>query len=79
MTLLGMDNYYFPKDKCPHVHNYYTQVQKRPTYQQLQTEISNIRLSLLWENVKTASPYLAGLAGVGVVAAGAFWFYNKAR
>ncbi|KAK3086824.1 hypothetical protein FSP39_024005 [Pinctada imbricata] len=79
LSLLGLDSYYFPKDSCPQVHNYYTQVQKRPAYQHLQTEIANIRLSLLWENVKTASPYVAGLAGIGMVAAGAFWFYNKSR
>lgn len=79
LSLLGLDTYYFPKDSCPQVHHYYTQVQKRPAYLNLQTEITNIRLSLLWENVKSASPYVAGLAGIGMVAAGAFWFYNKSR
>lgn len=77
LTLLGMDKYYFPPDQCPHIDSYFSQVKKRPTYLRLEKEISTLRLTLLWENLKAWSPFLAGAAGIGVVAGGAYLVYQK--
>lgn len=77
LTLLGMDKYYFPSDQCPHIDSYFSQVKKRPTYIRLEKEISTLRLTLLWENLKAWSPFLAGAAGIGVVAGGAYLVYQK--
>lgn len=52
-------------------------MKKRPTYIRLEKEISTLRLTLLWENLKAWSPFLAGAAGIGVVAGGAYLVYQK--
>lgn len=72
-----LDKYYFPPDQCPHIDSYFSQVKKRPTYIRLEKEISTLRLTLLWENLKAWSPFLAGAAGIGVVAGGAYLVYQK--
>ncbi|CAG2232803.1 GDAP1 [Mytilus edulis] len=76
-TLLGMDTLYFPSKTCPYTHNYFKQVQKRSSYVKLQKEISNLRLTLLWENFKMASPYIGSLAGACVIGGVIYWLYNK--
>ena len=77
LRLLGMDSLYFPKDRSPYTDAYFKQVQKRPSYIKLQKEISNIGLTLLWENVKMVSPYIGGLAGICITGGVIYWLYNK--
>jgi hypothetical protein len=77
LTLLGMDKYYFSQSQFPHIDSYFSQVKKRPTYARLEKEISTLRLTLLWENLKNWSPFLAGAAGLGIVAGGAYFVYQK--
>jgi hypothetical protein len=76
-TLLGMDSLYFPSNKCPYTLSYYKQVQRRSSYIKLQKEISNLRLTLLWENIKMVSPYIGGLCGICATGGIIFWLYNK--
>ncbi|XP_060066202.1 ganglioside-induced differentiation-associated protein 1-like [Ylistrum balloti] len=77
LALLGLNNTYFSQDNNPYTHNYYNQVKKRPTYLMIQKEITNLRMTLLWENLKTASPYLAGLAGLGILGTIGYFIYKK--
>ncbi|XP_069110394.1 ganglioside-induced differentiation-associated protein 1-like [Argopecten irradians] len=77
LALLGLDKTYFSQDKHPYTHNYYNQVKQRLTYQMIQKEIANLRMTLLWENLKTASPYIAGVICLGTAAAIAYSVYKK--
>ncbi|XP_062608864.1 ganglioside-induced differentiation-associated protein 1-like [Saccostrea cucullata] len=79
LTLLGMDREYFSQSLCPHIDSYFSQVKKRPTYVRLEKEVSTLRLTLVWENLKAWSPYLAGAAGLGLAAGGAYLIYQKTK
>ncbi|KAK3586748.1 hypothetical protein CHS0354_014779 [Potamilus streckersoni] len=76
LTLLGLDSHYFSQDKYPFIHAYHQQVQTRPAFQVIQKEISNLQLSLIWENLKAASPYIATVTGIGVAAGLGFIIYK---
>ena len=77
LTLLGLDSRYFSADKCPCLHNYYQQLQKRPAYQKIQTQIANLKMTLLWENFKTASPYILTVLGIGTATGVGYYAYKK--
>lgn len=77
LTLLGLDSRYFSPDKCPCLHNYYQQLQKRPAYQKIQTQIANLKMTLLWENFKTASPYILTVLGIGTATGVGYYAYKK--
>lgn len=77
LTTLGLEGRYFPPDKCPCVYSYHLQVQKRPAFRRIQKEISNLTLTLLWENLKTASPYILTVLGIGTVTGVGYYVYKK--
>ena len=77
LTTLGLDSRYFPLDKCPCIHNYYLQVQKRPAFKHIQKEVSNLNLTLFWENLKTASPYIFTILGIGTATGVGCYVYKK--
>lgn len=77
LTTLGLEGRYFPPDKCPCVYSYHLQVQKRPAFRRIQKEISNLTLTLLWENLKTASPYILAVLGIGTVTGVGYYVYKK--
>ncbi|XP_061197391.1 ganglioside-induced differentiation-associated protein 1-like [Saccostrea echinata] len=79
LALLGMDKEYFSQSLCPHIDSYFSQVKKRPTYVRLEKDISTLKLTLVWENLKAWSPYLAGAAGLGLAAGGAYLIYQKSK
>ncbi|KAL8619474.1 hypothetical protein ACOMHN_011825 [Nucella lapillus] len=72
LTLLGLQARLFPPKRCPHTHRYLTQLQARPAVQRIRNELGSLRLTLLWEDVKAASPLLLAAAGVGLAAGLAF-------
>ena len=53
------------------------QVQKRPAFQCIQGQISNLKMTLLWENVKVASPYILAVLGLGTVTGVGYYVYKK--
>lgn len=77
LSLLGLDGRYFPSDKCPCVQQYFWQVKKRPAFQRIEKEIANVKLTIAWENVKTASPYVIGAVGLGMAAGTGYYAYKK--
>ena len=77
LTLLGLDRRYFPIDKCPCICQYYAQVKKRRAFLKIEKEIANLRMTLIWENFKTISPYLAGGFGIGVLIGAGYYTYKK--
>lgn len=79
LTLLGLNERFFPSDKCPCICQYFENVRKRPAYKMIQKEVSNLRLTLLWENLKTACPFILASVGVACVVGGAYLAYKKAN
>lgn len=79
MTLLGMEKCFFSPSSSPYLYNYFKQVQKRKAFKKVNEEIANIRSTVVWENVKAASPYLAGISGTAVTLSLMFWLYKKLR
>ena len=77
LTILGLDSCYFPPDMCPCIHNYYLQVQKRPAFKQIQKEVANLNLTLCWENLKIASPYIFMILGIGTATGAGYYAYKK--
>lgn len=72
LTLLGLDARFFPHRSCPAVQRYLQQLQRRGTFQAIRREVNGLRLTLLLEDLKAASPYLLAAAGLGLAAALAF-------
>ena len=79
LTLLGLDATYFPIEQKPYIQNYLQQVKERPSYRQIQKEISNLRLTLVWENLKTASPYVLGLTAAALAGGLVYYAYRKLK
>lgn len=77
LTLLGLDTNFFPAKLAPCTHQYYYQVRKRPAFQKIEKEVSNIKLTLVWENLKTASPYIAGAVAMGAAVGVGVYVYKK--
>lgn len=77
LSLLGLDGRYFSTSKCPCIHQYYWQVKKRPAFQRIEKEIANLKMTLFWENVKTASPYIAGAVTLGAAVGTGYYVYKK--
>lgn len=77
LKLLGLDTNFFPAQTSPCIHQYYYQVQKRPAFQKIDKEISNLKLTLVWENLKTASPYIAGVVGLAAAVGAGVYIYKK--
>ncbi|XP_053401587.1 ganglioside-induced differentiation-associated protein 1-like [Mercenaria mercenaria] len=77
LALLGLDGRYFSTAKCPCIHQYYWQVKKRAAFQKIEKEIANLKMTLFWENFKTASPYIAGAIGVGAAVGTGYYIYKK--
>lgn len=72
MSLLGLDVRFFPQRTCPHIQQYLKQLQRRPTFQAIQNDVAGLRLTLLLEDLKAASPYLIVAASFGLAAGLAF-------
>jgi hypothetical protein len=72
MILLGLDARYFPARTCPAIHHYLQQLQRRPTFKAIQQEVASLRLTLLWEDLKAASPYVIAVGSIVLAAALAF-------
>ncbi|KAH3824454.1 ganglioside-induced differentiation-associated protein 1-like [Dreissena polymorpha] len=77
LTLLGLARRFFPPDRCPCIHQYFYQVQKRPAFQKIQHEIGMLRLTLALQTLKAASPYLLALGIVGVGIGAGYYVYKK--
>ena len=77
LTLLGLDTRYFPARSCPHTRRYLAQLQRRPSFLRILKEVAGLRLTLLWEDFKAISPYMATAAGIGVAAGLAYLFARK--
>ena len=77
LTILGLDTRYFPTETCPCINNYYLQVQKRVAFQCIQKQISNLNMTLLWENVKVVSPYILAIVGLGTATGAGYYIYKK--
>ncbi|KAK7498845.1 hypothetical protein BaRGS_00009937 [Batillaria attramentaria] len=79
LTLLGMDSRFFPAATCPHTHRYRQQLLRQPAFIRIQKEVSGLRFTLIWEDFKAISPYMAAFAGVGVTAGLAYLFLRRLR
>ncbi|XP_060593454.1 ganglioside-induced differentiation-associated protein 1-like [Ruditapes philippinarum] len=77
LYLLGLDGRYFSTSKCPCIHQYYWQVKKRPAFQRIEKEIANLKMTMLWDSVKTASPYIAGAVTLGAAVGTGYYIYKK--
>ncbi|XP_076449484.1 ganglioside-induced differentiation-associated protein 1-like [Babylonia areolata] len=77
LTLLGLQGRLFPPDTCPNTHRYLRQLARRPAFQRIQQEVGALRMTLLWEDVKAASPLLLAAAGVGLAAGLAFFLARR--
>lgn len=77
LKLLGLNTNIFPAQTYPCINQFYYQVQKRPAFQKIEKEIAHIKLTLVWENLKTASPYIAGVLGAAAALGLGVYIYKK--
>ncbi|XP_041375756.1 ganglioside-induced differentiation-associated protein 1-like [Gigantopelta aegis] len=66
LALLGLESRFFAPNKSPNIQRYYERIQRRRTFQRIQEEVDELRWTLVWEDVKAASPYMASAAGIGL-------------
>ncbi|KAK6185543.1 hypothetical protein SNE40_007751 [Patella caerulea] len=79
LVLLGLESRYFPSYKCPNIDRYYRQLLRRSTYRVIQKEVANMRLTLVWEDLKAVSPYMVGATGIILTGLIAYWFLKKLK
>lgn len=77
LSLLGLADRYFSVESCPCIHQYFEQIKKRPAFIKIEKEIAALKYTLIWENLKEASPYILGLVGVSVLAITGYYAYKK--
>ena len=77
LKILGLDTNFYPAQSAPCINQYYYHVRKRAAFQKIEKEIANLKLTLVWENFKSASPYIAGAVGVAAVIGAGVIIYRK--
>lgn len=77
LSLLGLADHLFPVDHCPCIHQYFEQIKKRPAFIKIEKDIATLKYTLVWENLKDASPYILGVVGMSLLAVTGYFAYKK--
>jgi hypothetical protein len=77
MTLLGLEDRFFSKEKRPLLHDYRQRIGQRKSVQMLRAEVKKAFTQFLWTKVKSVIPYVAGATTLGVAVGLGIWFLKN--
>lgn len=79
LQLLGLLPHCVPSSRFPLTHRHYTLLSARPSISQLLDEVSKLRYTLLYEDIKASGTYVALALGTGLVLLAAYYLVKKIK
>ncbi|KAK3086801.1 hypothetical protein FSP39_023626 [Pinctada imbricata] len=77
LELLGLEERFYPKNKRPHIYDYYQRLLERKSVQQVISEEKKIMSLVIGSKLMKGLPYVAGIVVIGVAAVAAFTIMKR--